>query len=293
MNSVSSTHGRGSVSTARRVLAGVRALWQPILTVLVATVCGVILFPIVILVSTAVKSSSEYFEDPLAPPTSLRIENFLTAWVQGNFGTYVTNSVIVVFVGIAILIAVSLLAAYALVELDLPGSDAILLVVLLGFMVPPQVLIAPLFPIMDSLGWLNHHRSLIAVYVAFAIPFSVFFFRQYFLTISSSYGEAARLNGCTEFQVFSRIYLPLSIPAIATVFVFQFVLFWNEFLYAIVFITETDLRTAPAGLSAFQGQFNQNFTLLAAGIIIASVPAVIVFLVLRKYFIRGFVRGQV
>lgn len=264
------------------------------LSSIIVLIAGVlVLFPIIILLLTALKTRSEYFEDPLALPASLQFENFAEAWSTGGFQTYMMNSVVVAFVGLAILITVTTMAAYALVQFDLPYGRLILLVVIAGFMVPPEVLIAPLFPMMDSIGWINTRRSLIAVYVAFAIPFSVFFLRQYFVKLPKEYAEAARLEGCSEFQIFSRIYLPLSIPAIAAVFVFQFVWFWNEFLYAIVFITRDDMRTAPAGLTAFQGAYGQDFTLLATGIIIAAIPAVIVFLILRKYFVRGFLRGNV
>lgn len=262
-------------------------------SVVVVIAGGFVLFPIVILLLTALKTRSEYFEDPLALPESLQFENFVEAWSVGGFQTYMLNSVIVSFVGLAILLAITTIAAYALVHFDLPYGKLILLVVIAGFMVPPEVLIAPLFPMMDSLGWINHRRSLIAVYVAFAIPFSVFFLRQYFVKLPKEYAEAARIEGCSEFQIFSRIYLPLSLPAIAAVFVFQFVWFWNEFLYAIVFITQDSSRTTPAGLTAFQGAYGQDFTLLATGIIIAAIPAVIIFLILRKYFVKGFLRGNV
>ncbi len=280
-------------------LAAVGNVWAAVVTfrklllsAVVVLVGGVLLFPLYILLSAALKTRQEYFADALALPTSPQFGNFTEAWTDGGFQTYMLNSAIIVGIGLIVLLAVSLLAAYALVQFDIGGTKYLLLVVIAGLMVPPQVLIAPLFPIMDSVGWINTRLSLIAVYVAFAIPFSVFFFRQYFVTLPASYAAAARLDGCSELQVFTRIYLPLSIPAITTVFVFQFVLFWNEFLYALLFITEDSRRTTPAGLNAFQGEFGQDFTLLAASVIIAAIPAIIVFLIFRKYFVQGFIQGQ-
>ena len=256
-------------------------------------VAGVLAFPLYIIVGMALKDSREFFGDPLGLPETVNLENLIEAWTAGGFATYVFNSALVVGVSLLLLVAVSSVAAYALVEFDLPWKNGILFAIVAGFMVPPEVLVAPLYTLMDGVGWIDTHLSVIAVYVAFGVPFSVFFIRQYFTTLEGSYAEAARLDGCTEFQVFSRIYLPLSLPAITTVTVFQFVLYWNEFLYALVFLPSDGMRTAPAGLLAFQGAHETDYTLLAAGVLIASIPAVIVFFVFRNSFIRGFTMGRV
>lgn len=280
----------GTMGGIVRLLSGFRKFF---LTVFGATVAGMLLFPLYIIAGMALKPSQEFFASPLAPPTDLHFENIVTAWTTGGFSTYVLNSVIVVSVSLICLVVVSSLAAYALVEFDVPLKRLLLLGIVAGFMVPPEVLVAPLFAMMDTLGWRNTYQSVILVYVAFGIPFSVFFIRQYFTTLPASYAEAARLDGCTELQVFSRIYLPMSIPAVTTVTVFQFVLYWNEFLYAIVFLTRDTMRTAPAGLLAFQGAHATDYTLLAAGVLIAAIPSVIVFIVFRNYFVRGFTMGRV
>ncbi|MWV64395.1 ABC transporter permease subunit [Halorubrum sp. JWXQ-INN 858] len=266
---------------------------QFFLTALGVTFAGMLAFPLYIIVSMALKTSQEFFSDPLGLPEAVDIGNLTAAWTAGGFATYVLNSAIVVGISLVVLVAVSSLAAYALVEFEIPWKNGILVAIVAGFMVPPEVLVAPLYTFMDTLGWIDTHLSVIAVYVAFGVPFSVFFIRQYFTTLEGSYAEAARLDGCTELQVFSRIYLPLSIPAITTVTVFQFVLYWNEFLYALVFLPSDGMRTAPAGLLAFQGTHATNYTLLAAGVLIASIPAVIVFFVFRNYFIKGFTMGRV
>ncbi len=284
------TELRETTGVVYRLLVGFRTFF---LTVFGATVAGLLLFPLYIVFSMALKPSHEFFADPLGPPSELHLENFVTAWTTGGFSTYVLNSVVVVTVSLLLLVLISSLAAYALVEFDVPWKNLALLAIIAGFMVPPEVLIAPLFALMEALGWRNAYRSVIVVYVAFGVPFSVFFIRQYFTTLPGSLAEAARLDGCTELQVFSRIYLPMSIPAITTVTVFQFVLYWNEFLYAIVFLTQDSMRTAPAGLLAFQGAHETDYTLLAAGVIIAAIPSVIVFIAFRNSFVRGFTMGRV
>ena len=254
---------------------------------------ALVILPLWVIGTASLKEDPEYFDSALAAPNEFRLENFIEAWTTGGFSTYVVNSLIVVTVGLTILIAVCALAAYALVQFDIPKKRLILVGIIAGFMIPPEVLVVPLYTFMDALGWLNQLRSVIVVYIAISIPFSVFFLRQFFVGIPSSLAEAARMDGCTEFQVFTRIYLPLSIPAITVVFVFNFVLFWNEFLYAIIFLTSDAVRTAPAGLLAFQGQFDQSYVLQASGVIVAALPTIVVFLIFRNYFIKGFTMGRV
>lgn len=270
--------------------------FHTLISTLLVVVVGVItLYPLVILVSAAFRPSNEVFRNPLGLPdiTNLYLENFITAWTVGGFGGYVWNSIVVVGASLILLVFVCSLASYALVQFDLPAEKALLLVIIGGFMFPAQALFVPNFLIMNEAGLLNTRISLILVYVAFSIPFTVFFFRQFFTTIPDGYAEAARLDGVSEFTIFSRIYLPLSIPAILTVSVVQFVWLWNEFLYAIVFLTDDSMRTVPAGLMAFTGRLQTDWGPYTAGIIIAVIPSVIVFYAFQNYFIHGFTRGRV
>lgn len=290
-------HGDGIGGTARELLAGIiDGFWhfkRLMLALLTSLVAAAVLLPLWVVTTASLKPDREFFAGAINPPSEWQFQNLIDAWTIGGFSGYMLNSLIVVTVGLTILLTICLLAAYALVQFEIPKKRYILLGIIAGFMIPPEVLVVPLYNMMDGLGWLNQLRSVIIVYVAMAIPFSVFFIRQFFISIPGSLAEAARMDGCSEFQVFSRVYLPLSVPAVTTVFVFNFVLFWNEFLYAIIFLTRDQVRTAPAGLLAFQGQFSQSFTMIAAGVIIAALPTIIVFLLFRDYFIRGFTMGRV
>lgn len=257
----------------------------------VFVVAGVFLVPILLLLVTSVKSKTEIFTDPLALPQEFQFGNYATAWTTGGFDQYFMNSVIVVSISLVLILLLSSLAAYALVQFDFPADDFMLVFFLAGFMIPPQVLLVPLYTIMNALNLLNTYYSLIFAYVAFGLPFSVFLLRQFFVTIPGTYAEAARMDGCTELQVFFRIYLPLSLPALAAVAIYQFVFLWNEFLYAIIFITDDAKRTLPAGLMAFQGQYSGDWAQLAAGIVIAVTPTVIFFLLFQRQFMRGISMG--
>ncbi|WP_248909886.1 carbohydrate ABC transporter permease [Halocatena marina] len=274
--------------TVREVIV---ELFENLSALLVFIVAGVFLVPILLLLVTSVKSKTEIFTDPLALPQELQVENYANAWTTGGFDHYFMNSVIVVSVALVLILLLSSLAAYALVQFDFPADDFLLVFFLAGFMIPPQVLLVPLYTIMNALNLLNTYFSLIFAYVAFGLPFSVFLLRQFFVTIPDTYAEAARMDGCTELQVFFRIYLPLSMPALAAVAIYQFVFLWNEFLYAIIFITDDAKRTLPAGLMAFQGQYAGDWAQLAAGIVIAVTPTVIFFLLFQRQFMRGISMG--
>lgn len=292
------TKDRGGVGGVVRelssgVIGGVRHFKKLMLALFASLAAAAVLLPLWVVTTASLKPDREFFDGAINPPTEWQFQNLIDAWTIGGFSGYMLNSLIVATVGLAILLTICLLAAYALVQFDIPKKRYILLGIIAGFMIPPEVLVVPLYNMMDGLGWLNQLRSVILVYVAMAIPFSVFFIRQFFISIPGALAEAARMDGCSEFQVFTRVYLPLSVPAVTTVFVFNFVLFWNEFLYAIIFLTRDQVRTAPAGLLAFQGQFEQSFTMIAAGVIIAALPTIIVFLLFRDYFIRGFTMGRV
>jgi raffinose/stachyose/melibiose transport system permease protein len=266
-------------------------LAEKLSTLLVFVFAGVFLVPLGLLLVTSVKSKNEIFANPLALPEQIQFRNYMNAWTTGGFDQYFMNSVLVVGISLVCILILSSLAAYALVQFDFPASNFMLVFFLAGFMIPPQVLLVPLYTIMNALNLLNTYYSLIFAYIAFGLPFSVFLLRQFFVTIPDTYAEAARMDGCNEFQVFYRIYLPLSLPALAAVAIYQFVFLWNEFLYAIIFITDDAKRTLPAGLMAFQGQYAGDWAQLAAGIVIAVTPTVIFFLIFQRQFMRGISMG--
>lgn len=266
-------------------------LLEKLSALLVFVMAGVFLVPVLLLLVTSVKSKSEIFTNPLALPKTFQFENYANAWTTGGFDQYFMNSVIVVAISLVLILLLASLAAYALVQFDFPADNFMLVFFLAGFMIPPQVLLVPLYTIMNALNLLNTYYSLIFAYVAFGLPFSIFLLRQFFVTIPDTYAEAARMDGCTELQVFFRVYLPLSLPALSAVAIYQFVFLWNEFLYAIIFITDDAKRTLPAGLMAFQGQYAGQWAQLAAGIVIAVTPTVIFFLIFQRQFMRGISMG--
>lgn len=266
-------------------------VWKYALDMGLFLLVGLMLFPVFILVLTSFKSSGSIFANPLALPSEWQFQNYITAWQTGGFQHYFFNSVIVVSISLTLILVCGSLAAYALVQFDLPAKRAVVVFIIAGFMIPPQVLLVPLYTLMNWTGLLNTYAGLILTYVAFAMPFSIFLLRQFFVNIPDSYGEAARMDGCSELQVFYRVYLPLATPALAAVAIYQFVFLWNEFLYALIFITNDAKRTLPAGLMVFQGQYSGDWAAMMAGVVIAVTPTVLFFLLFQRQFVRGITMG--
>lgn len=275
----------GVVDTFRRFFATVVAVGTLVF----------VLAPLVILASASLRESSAIVQNPLGlpDPTSLHLENFANAWIQGGFQQYVLNSVVVVGASLLILLVTCSLGAYALVELDVVGKNVIALAIIAGFMVPAQAIFIPNFMIMNQIDLLNTRLALILIYVGYSIPFTFFLIYQSFNNLPNGYADAARVEGVSEFTIFSRLYVPLSLPSLMAVAVVQFIWLWNEFLYALVFVTDDARRTVPAGLMSFNSFFGNDWGLYTAGIIIAVAPAVVIFYLFQNHFIEGFTRGRI
>lgn len=261
-------------------------------TLLLFGLVGVMLFPILILLLLPFKSSGEIFSDPLGIPSRIGFESYLTAWFDAGFQQFFVNSLVVVSTSLVLIVVVASLAAYALVQFDFPAKKYLVGFLIGGLLIPTQVLIVPLYSLMNQLDLLNSYYSLVFTYVAFAIPFSVFLVRQFFVGIPDSFAEAARMDGCSELQVFTRIYLPLAAPALAALLIYQFVFIWNEFLFVITFISDNAARTLPAGLLVFQGERGANaWPLLFAAVVISVTPTVIFLAIFQRQFIKGVTMG--
>ncbi|MUW13385.1 ABC transporter permease subunit [Halorubrum sp. CBA1125] len=264
-------------------------------TVISVAVLAFVLYPIVILLSASLRTTRDVAQNPIAlpDPTNLQFDNYVQAWVEGGFGHYFMNSVIVVMITLAILLVICSLAAYGLVELDIPGSHLLVLSVILGFMVPAQALFIPNFALLNILDLLDTRAGLILTYTGFSIPFTFFLIYQSFNTLPAGFADAARVDGVSELTIFSRVYVPLTLPSIMAAAVVQFVLKWNEFLYALTFITTDEKRTIPAGLMQFNSFFTNEWNLYTAGIVIAVAPAIVIFYFFQNYFIEGITRNRV
>ncbi|MCA1687440.1 MAG: carbohydrate ABC transporter permease [Actinobacteria bacterium] len=283
MSTTSSAQGR---RTARRFTLG-GLLKQALLVAM----CVIAIYPLYYMVITAFKSREEYLNSQYLPPLRPTLDNVLEALSRGDLITWTINSVLVTVFSVLIAIAVSVLAAYALARMSFYGRDAFLNGTVALMVVPPVVLVVPLFLLMVQAGLINSLPSVIIVYTGLTIPISVYLLTNFFRALPYEIEEAARIDGCTTFGILWRIVLPLSAPALLTCVVVNALFVWNELLVALVFLQSNESRTLVAGLTLFKGQFSVNEPLVMSGALIATVPMLLLYLFGQRFFIRGLVAG--
>ncbi len=265
------------------------ALWIALVSVAVIWIA-----PFVFIIFTALKSNAEVMTtSAFAPPTDAALENFTGAWERGNFSTTLVNSVIITVIKVPLGLLISAMAAYALARMRLRSGKLLLLFVLFGAMIPFQVMLAPLFTLVNAFGLIDTYVGIILPYLAFGVPYQVFILHGFFRTVPKELSEAALIDGASHITVFSRIFLPMSLPVLAALLILDFVATWNEFAMALVLLQDRHMWTLPLGLMSFQGQFSNDYGQLNAAIVMTVLPAVLVYLIFQRYFVSGLMSGAV
>jgi len=252
---------------------------------------AIVLGPLLLVVNNALRPSREIFKNPLGLATSPSFQSFVKAWEKANFNTYFVNSLIITVAAVLLATAVSALAGYILGRYQFKGSAFLSAYFLAGLMLPFRLAIVPLFLLLNDLGLVDSRLGLILVYAATGIPFSIFILSSFFRQLPQELSEAARIDGAGEFTIFGRIMLPLVRPALSTVVVFQFVPLWNDFFFPLVLLRSTDKWTLPVGMTRFFGEFQTDWSTLFAGLIITTLPLIIIFLLATKQIIAGLTAG--
>jgi raffinose/stachyose/melibiose transport system permease protein len=249
-----------------------------------------IIYPLVWMALNGFKSNAELFGDPWGLPTTWRWENFAKAW---NLGVvrYLLNSVIVTAGSVIATVLVSAMAAYALTRQRIPFAGAFTIAILGGMMLAPTVALIPLFRLLQALGIFDTYWALIVLYTAFRISFTVFLIRAYMITLSRDMEDAAVVDGANRWQIFWLVIMPLSRPIIVSAALLQALFSWNEFVFALVFINNGDLKTLPVGLLAMQGRVLSDWPTLFAALTMAAIPMILLFLAGQRQFIRGLAEG--
>jgi len=263
--------------------ATVRAVLSQTLLSLIALL---FLLPIIWMVLSALKPSAEVFTVPPKPfGSKIMFSNFAEAWNYLPFGRFILNTVFVAGVGTAITLVASALSGYAFARLNFRFRGGLFVMYLSTLIVPQEVIVIPMFLIMKQLGWVNSYQALILPWAFTA--FGTFLLRQFFITVPKELEEAAKLDGCGHIRILSRIFVPVSTPALAVLAVFTFITYWNSFLWPLITISDTNKMTVPLGLQLFLGQQGQRWELLMAASTIAMVPTIVLVLALQKYLVRG------
>ena len=268
---------------------------------LVAAICvlviGLMLFPVVVSFFASIKPQADASGvPPTYFPHALSIENYMNVvHFQAGLRTYLYNSLAVAGLTIVFCLALSVPAGYGLARFDIPGKEVIFLILIVGLMVPYQALLTPLYLMFAKFGLSNTHVGLAVVHTTLQLPFSIYLMRHSFEAVPKQLEEAAVIDGCHSWQVLWKIFIPAVRAGIVTVILFAFIASWNEFIGALIFMSKETQFTVPIMLvSVRAGHFGSvDWGALQAGVIIAIVPCVAIYVLLQKYYVAGFLSGAV
>ena len=262
------------------------------LTYLILAAYGfVVAYPLWLMVLSSFKTGREILRDPFGLPEAFSLANYVEAWTRGNFGTYFGNSVMVTGAALVLVLALGSLAAYPLGRYAFRGRGWLMAYFLAGLMLPIKLGILPLFFLMRDLGIMNTPWALIFVYAASGLPFTIFILANFFETLPRELEEAARIDGASELRIFWQVMLPLVRPALATVAIFNFIPWWNDFFFPLIFIRADRWKTLPLGLFSFFGEHQNDWALLFAGLTITALPLLVLYLFASRQIIEGLTSG--
>jgi raffinose/stachyose/melibiose transport system permease protein len=283
----------GAVVAGRDPLAQKPRRKGGVVATVVLTVAALIwISPLALLLITSLRPLADYIATgPLAWPKEFTWANFSEAWDIGRFGTTYRNSLILLVLKVPIGVLLSAMLAFALSKLRIRFRRTIMFGVFLGLTIPIYITIVPVFIMLRSLGLTNNLLGLVGPYLAFGIPFMVLVLQSFFRQLPNELIEAAKMDGAGEWRIFWTLILPLSLPALITVAILDAVATWNEFLFALILLNSDESKTIPVGLLNFQGQFANNNTGLAAGILIAVVPILLAYVALQRWIVGGLTAG--
>jgi len=253
----------------------------------------VVLFPLLWMLAAALKTNAQII-DPQAPliPTDPQWGNIASAWTAAPFGRFFINSAIFSVVTTAGQIATGMLAGYAFAMYDFPGKRVLFYLVLSGLMIPFTVVLVPVVQLLADVSWVNTYQGLIVPNLASAL--GCFLYRQFFLGVPLELGEAARIDGASEWRIFLRVYRPLAAPMTAAFMIIAFLQNWNNFLFPLVVTSSENLMMVSQGLTIFGGQISKvSYNLLMAGSLIAVVPVLAVAMVAQRRVVEGLTLGAV
>ncbi len=252
-----------------------------------------VLIPLSGVVLSAFKTDIEVIQGPFSLPENWRFDNFIQAWQVGRFNIFFKNSVIVAVAVVIVSVFLSILNGYAFGVLPLPGRKWLFPLILIGYMVPLEAVIIPLYQFMDALHLRDTIWALILPQIGLSVSFGTLWMTSFFENAPRELVDAAAMDGCNRWQTLWLVLWPLSGPSVTTLIVLIFMWTWNEFLLALVLVQDEALRTLPVGLAFFQGKYTANIPLLAAGALIVALPTVLIYIFFQRSFIQGMLGGSV
>ncbi|WP_407319572.1 carbohydrate ABC transporter permease [Isoptericola halotolerans] len=259
----------------------------PMVLLAIATI-----YPLLFTLNVSQKTRQEYVLDRFGLTDTVGLDNFQAAWQGSGLGTYAVNSTIVTVGAVAALLVLGSMAGFAFSQLTFRGSNFMFLIVLSALLIPFQVIMVPFFRVLGTTGLLDTHLGLILAYTAQFLPFTVYLMTSYYSRIPHEIVEAARVDGSTTLGVYARLMLPLGRPALLSVGILNALFCWNDVLISLLVMQSQDNRTLMVGVTALRGQYSDNIPLFAAGVILAALPMLIIYLIFQKQITEGVTAGS-
>ncbi|HEY8471029.1 MAG TPA: carbohydrate ABC transporter permease [Natronosporangium sp.] len=257
-----------------------------IVVIVLLLASAVVMLPFVWMLSASLRTQGDLLGNPATLwPGEFTWDNYLDVWRRIPFGRQLLNTVVYAGVVTCVSVVLDSMAGYAFARFEFRGRGVLFVLVLVTLMLPIQVTLIPIFQLLTDLGWVNSLPGLIVPRIADA--FGIFFMRQFFLGLPRDLEDAGRLDGASEFRIWLRIMMPLALPAVLTLGLFNLLYNWNDLLWPLVVTTEEQMRTLPAGLALFKGQHSAEYGLLMAGATLALLPMVVAFVLVQRRFVEG------
>ena len=250
-------------------------------------------YPAFFMVTTAFKTQHQYLQNPYSLPWPLSLANFSQAMHGSTFLLWFKNSVILTAGSVVLCTVFAALAAYAIARMEFIGRDVFLALSTALMVVPPVVMVIPLFILFTNLNLVSTYQGVVLIYGGLTMPFSIYMLVNFFRSIPHELIESAMTDGARHLAVLLRIVLPLSAPALVTLIVVNGLWVWNELLIALIFLPSDNLKTLMVGVTVFQNKYNLNVPVTMAGMLLASMPMLLVYLFGQRFFIRGLTAGAV
>lgn len=262
-----------------------------LVTFVLVIVAVAALYPLLFTIISSLKTQHGFAEDPLGIPAGITFENYVEAFRRMNLPRLLLNSIVTTVGGLVLSVFAAMLVAYAVTKLRFRGRKFVFLLIILTLTIPSQAIIYPLYQTVLDLGMSGKYQGLILAFAAFGLPLGTYQLAAYFQAIPDELIEAARVDGAGHFTVLFRLLAPIAAPALATLAIFNFVWMWNDLLLPLVIMGGSDNKSLMVGVSLLTGQYDVSVPLASAGLIVALLPVLIVYLVFQRQLVAGALAG--
>lgn len=268
-------------------------VWKTLLLLVLTAYTALSAGPFIWVAMMSVRTTAEINLDPYALPQDLHWDKYLTAWSRSHYDVYFWNSVVIVSSAVLLTTVIGAMAAHALARYRFRGRTLIFLILFSTVLLPPQLTIISLFQILIDYGLINTRTGLVLVYMSLQLPLTIYILESFFAQMPQDLFDAARMDGYSSYEIFWRLTVPIGLPAISTTVILNFISLWNEFLYAVVLVTDDSKRTLPMGIQRFFSDQGTDIGMVATGLMIAILPVIAIYVFFSEQLVKGMTAGAI